>query len=315
MNIRPFKFNDRDYQAYVDVANAVHPEANRTVKDIRYFDDTRTKDELLERFMVEAGDKVIAWIQYETPRNPLPGALELRYRVLPGHEFLTQPLWDFALSEMKPLQPRVLISREREDWPEAAFYLSQQFTEYDRMWASNLDVTTFSARPFEPSLQRAREAGITFRTLAEFPYTDDAFRKRWYELLITLLRDVPSAEPMEPWSYETWLTRIPTSPMLLPEGYFFALDGDELIGITELAKSNRPKTLQTGLTGVKQNYRRKGIAQSLKLKAAEFAKHYGAQFIRTNNHIINRPMLAINEAMGFVKEPTWLHLKKEMTWS
>lgn len=314
MNIRPFDFSDRDYQAYVDVANAAHPEAPRTVEDVRYFDDTRNKDEMLGRFMVESGAKVIGWIHYETPRNPMPGALELRYRLLPEHAFLTRPLWDFAVSEVQVQKPQLLIAREREDWPEATFFLSQQFTEYDRMWASSLDVTIFSAEPFQHFLQRTQDADITFRTLSEFPHTDLEFRKRWYDLMITLLRDVPSATPFIPWSFETWLTRTPTNPMLLPEGYFLALDGEEFVGVSELWKGNRPKTLQTGLTGVKQSYRRKGIAQSLKLKAVEFAKTYGAQFIRTNNHIINRPMLSINEAMGFVKEPAWVNLKKEMTW-
>jgi len=34
--------------------------------------------------------------------------------------------------------------------------------------------------------------------------------------------------------------------------------------------------------------------------------------VRTNNHQVNRPMLAINEALGFEKEPAQLHLKKNL---
>jgi RimJ/RimL family protein N-acetyltransferase len=312
MNIRPFNFSDTDYQTLVDVTNAAHPEAPRTVKEIHYFDNTRGKGELLGRFMVETGNNIVGWIQYETPRNPTPGALELRYRLLPEYERLTQPLWDFIMIEMASVKPKSLVVREREDWHEAAFFLTQQFTEYDRMWASSLDVTTFSAGPLEHSLQRSREAGITFRTLSEFPHEDLEFREHWYDLLITLLHDVPSAEPIVPWAFETWLTRVPHNPTLLPKGYFFALAGEKFVGVSELWKSNRPQTLQTGLTAVKQNYRRKGVAQSLKLKATEFAKQSSVQFIRTNNHIINHPMLAINEAMGFVKEPAWVHLKKDL---
>jgi GNAT superfamily N-acetyltransferase len=314
MNIRPFDFSDSDYQAYVDVANAAHPETPQSAENIRHFDKTRGKDELLCCFLVEVNEGVVGWIEYRTPRNPLPSALELRYRLLPEQEFLTQPLWDFAISEMQTLKPKMLIAREREDWLETKFLLSQQFTEYDRMWASSLDVTTFSLTPFQHFVERSKQAGITFKTLAEFPHMELEFRKRWYELIINLLQDVPSTKPTIPWSFETWLERTPPNPRLLPEGYFFALDGSEFVGMTELAKSNRPKTLHTGLTGVKQSHRRKGIAQTLKLKAVEFTKNYGAQFIRTNNHVINRPMLSINEAMGFIKEPAWVNLKKEMTW-
>jgi GNAT superfamily N-acetyltransferase len=314
MNFRPFDFSDADYQAYVNVANAAHPEAPQSAENIRYFDETRGKDELSCCFLVEMNAQVIGWVEYRTPRNPQPGSLELRYRVLPGQEFLTQPLWDFALDELRVQKPQKLVVREREDWKETAFFLSQGFAEYDRMWASSLDVSTFSPEPFQHFVERSKQAGLTLHTLADFPHTELEFRKRWYTLIAELLQDVPSTKPTTPWSFETWLTRTPSNPRLLPEGYFFALDGDEFVGLTELAKSNRPKTLHTGLTGVTQNYRRKGIAQTLKLKAVEFTKNYGAQFIRTNNHVINRPMLSINEAMGFVKEPAWVNLKKEMTW-
>jgi len=77
-----------------------------------------------------------------------------------------------------------------------------------------------------------------------------------------------------------------------------------------LFKSHRPQTLQTGLTGVRKSHRRKGLALALKLRAAAFAKAYGARYIRTSNHQANRSMLAINEAMGFVKElaTVWLRL-------
>lgn len=311
MNFQPFDFSDDDYHLWVDIGNTVHPELPQSVEQAKYFVQTLGKDELFKKFMVKVGEKTVGYVRYQSPNNPTPGALNIIMRILPEYEQHMNQLWEFLLEQLKHVNPERLLATEIETWPEYTFYESKGFTVYDRMWASTLDVTQFDARPFARYLKKSKQAGIQIKTLADFPHHEDSFRRDWYALIIELLQAVPSTDPVVPWAYETWLARTPVNPNLLPEGYFFALEGDEIVGMSELAKSHRPKTLQTGLTGVKASHRRNGIAQTLKLQAAQFAKDYGVQFIRTNNHQINRPMLSINEAMGFVKEPARLFLKMD----
>jgi GNAT superfamily N-acetyltransferase len=311
VNIRKFDFSDTDYRTRATIANAVHPDYPQNIEQAKLFDQTRAKEDVAGSFIVEAGEKAVGWIHYETPKNPVPGAVAISLEVLPEHQQHMNQLWDFLQEQLQPIKPETLITIVTETWPEYEFYTSKGFRVYDSMWASKLDLTTFDATPFAPYLEKAKQAGIEVKTLADFPHHEDAFRRGWYALIIELLQSVPSADPTVPWAYETWLARTPVNPNLLPEGYFFALAGDEIIGMSELAKSHRPKMLQTGLTGVKASHHRQGIAQTLKVKAAEFARDYGVQFVRTNNHQINRPILAINEAMGFVKEPARFFLKKD----
>jgi GNAT superfamily N-acetyltransferase len=311
MNFRPFNYSDADYQLWAAIANAAHPDYPQSIEQAKLFDQTRAEGDIAGSFIVEVGEKAIGWIHYETPRNPIPETLAIFLELLPEYQQHMNQLWDFLREQLQPIKPKTLVTMVTETWLEYDFYKSKRFKVYDSMWSSKLDVTTFDARPFESYLEKSTQAGIVVKTLADFLHHEDSFRHTWYALIIELLQSVPSADPIVPWSYETWLARTPVNPNLLPEGYFFALDGNEIVGISELAKSHRPKTLQTGLTGVKASHRRKGIAQTLKLHAAQFAKEYGVQFVRTNNHQINRPMLAINEAMGFVKEPARLFLKKE----
>jgi GNAT superfamily N-acetyltransferase len=316
MNFRPFDYSDADYQRWETLTNTIHPDYPQSTEQAKHFVETLGEDEILESFIIEDSDvkgrgKALGWLQYETPRNPVPGALAIHLELLPEYQNHVNQAWDFLQEQIRPLKPSSLITVVTETWWEHDFYKSAGFKVYDSMWASTLDLTTFDPKPFEVYLEKSKQAGIEVKTLPEFPHHEDTFRRTWYALVVELLQNVPSATPFIPWSYETWLARAVNDSGLLPEGSFFALHNNEFVGLSQLWKSSRPRTLQTGLTAVKAPYRRKGIAQTLKVKAALFAKDYGVQFIRTNNHQINRPMLSINETMGFVKEPARLFLKKE----
>ncbi|HEY3146685.1 MAG TPA: GNAT family N-acetyltransferase, partial [Dongiaceae bacterium] len=115
--------------------------------------------------------------------------------------------------------------------------------------------------------------------------------------------EVRAALPFEDWlGYEE-------HPSKIHEGYFVALDVGQPIGVSSLWRAlDEPDLLRTGLTGVRRAYRRRGIAFALKLRALEFARAQpGIRRVITDNESTNQPMLAINEALGFAKQPAWIH--------
>lgn len=309
--IRPF--TSHDYDAYVALLNAAHPEFPQGLEDVQLFDAQREPHEQFARFVLQRGQRILGSVTVGTPRhNPLPGHSMLHLRLHPEALDAAQQLHDFGVREAQALNARVLVTGAREDWWERPFLLAHGFQELDRMWASTLDVRNFDPAPFRSFQDKSDQARIRVVRLGELPYQDEAFQRRWYDIEIELLRDVPTAHPFEIWPFETWRKRVVHSPKLLPDAYFLALDGDTLVGLTELFVDTRPNTLRTGLTGVRRAWRRKGIAQTLKLTAANYAKQHGYYFVRTNNHSVNRPMLSINEAMGFVKEPAWVNLERRL---
>jgi RimJ/RimL family protein N-acetyltransferase len=81
------------------------------------------------------------------------------------------------------------------------------------------------------------------------------------------------------------------------EGIFIALDGDQWVGMTQVALEDGVAYNQ--MTGVLPEYRGRGIAQALKLLLIRFVADNDRPIIRTFNDVTNPPMIAVNEKAGF----------------
>jgi GNAT superfamily N-acetyltransferase len=127
-------------------------------------------------------------------------------------------------------------------------------------------------------------------------------------------RDVPDIDPFTAMPYDDFLKTYITAPYVIPDAFFLAKDGDRYVGTSQLWSSEEePDILHQELTGVIPEYRGKGVAMALKLKTVEYARANGKREIRTWNDTLNRPMLRINEAMGFQKEPAEIAFLKDLT--
>ena len=92
-----------------------------------------------------------------------------------------------------------------------------------------------------------------------------------------------------------------------------AVDGDKYVGSTDihLFPKSDPYKAWTGSLGVLKEYRRRGIATALKIKAFEKLREKGIKQIRTDNEE-NNPMYKINVKLGFTPEPYGIEYQKKI---
>jgi hypothetical protein len=63
---------------------------------------------------------------------------------------------------------------------------------------------------------------------------------------------------------------------------------------------------------VKRGHRGRHIALALKVRSILYAQSRGVPVVKTWNEQNNRAMLAINERLGFVRQPAWIVFALEL---
>jgi GNAT superfamily N-acetyltransferase len=98
-------------------------------------------------------------------------------------------------------------------------------------------------------------------------------------------------------SLETWLLEGGT----LPEGSFAALADGEIVGYAGLLRwADEPTKAEHGLTVVRRDWRRRGLASALKERQIEWAAKNGVRRLVTYTQTGNESMQAVNARLGYV---------------
>ena len=315
VTLRPFA--DADYPEFVAIANESYPDYGWTIREVRAFDaEWRPAGFFERRVVAEENGVPVGYSDVLNSRGQFVPAnyhLEVVVRPSARRRGIGLALYRDAEAVLRAREAHWARNAVKESLVgSVAFANKIGAVELKRDWESRLDVTSFDPAPFADA--RAAPAGVRLTTLADALARDaDAVRKA-YALHAEARIDVPGLDPATPSPYERFEADVLHRPWSLPEAYFLAIREGRYVGESSLAKiGTDPTLLHQNLTGVLRDQRGQGIAMALKLKTVEYARSRGYKKIRTWNDSLNTPMLAINVALGFVREPAWIVFGKDLS--
>lgn len=310
VHIRPF--TSVDYPAIVALWNTIYLNNQLTVDELRDRDARRAPHILFQRFVVEHIGKLIAYGQYDQRSDEyhpqkfvvFVGAAE----TIPWS--VRHALGTHLLTALQPFQPIAIYAIAREDMPNARLYPELGFSEAGRMWESWFDPTSFDHGQVAVALASIHNHNYHLCTLHDLAVDAERDRKL-YELVTQLEQDVPRAEPYTPCDFATFQRNVIQHPDMIPEAYIIACYQHEYVGVSSVWQRQGNDYLETDLTGVRRDHRRRGLAHALKLSALQVAAQR-RQVVKTWNDATNAGILALNKQVGFVRQPPWIDFVKHI---
>jgi len=310
--IRPFV--DADYEAIARIVSEVDQEVV-TAQSLRDEDRARPERYKHGAWIAEVAGEAVGFTHYQQlPAFYHPQKFDVSVAVLPRfrRQGIGSALWHQLEEGLTPFDPISLSGGTKEDRPEAIrFAEARGFVEKLRNWESHLDIQQFDLEAWQPVVAEAEAKGYAMKSLAEL-YADPDWQQKLYALVMEVRRDVPTSEPWQETPYDEWLKMFEANTHRYPEAYFIGIHGDEWIGLSALWHSDEEGVVTTGLTAIKRAHRGSGITRALKVKAIGVARADGYKKTKTWNESNNVRMLAINQKMGFVRQPAWISFQKQI---
>ncbi len=313
--IRPAQFPD-DYESIAQVLNAEAPDWPVTAEQLAREDELRDPD--LPRIVLVAeegglGGKRLAGVATagQDPMAHREGKLKIDLRVPPDLQGrgTGKALYEALMERLAPLHPTELLT---EVWATLErpirFVRERGFVEAWQRIDFTLDVKGFDFTRYEGLEERVSALGIAIKTYAGLERDPRRLEKLW-DLDRELWQDVPYGEAVTRPGLERFEKELVLSPDFLPEACFVAVCGDAFAGYSLLLQGKG--YYDTDMTGVRREYRGRGLATLLKIYGIRYAQDHGGCELRTVNDSVNTAMLALNEKLGYKRQGATIRFVKK----
>lgn len=303
-----------DYPSLAALYSLVYPHDTHSTEEFRYLDASNQRPPFLFKRFVALVDGIIVgtgrYSQYAGMYHPQRFLIKVfvhpdyRRRGI-GTELYR--LLEQALSIHNPISYRVHICADSSTVTRLKNY---GYIEVKRHLHFRLSLKDFDVKHLK-RLEQPISEDIRFSNFTEL-YASERYRRGFCDFFNIVRLDVPRSEAVTPWSYTNMQNYMFEAPDYRSESHFVAMVDGDFIGTAQLFHSDSSNDFYTGLTAVRREYRYQGIAQQLKLWGIRYALEQGIDAIYTENDSYSIEMLAINDKYGFVRQPAWLTLIKNL---
>ena len=306
--------NTADYARFAALISQVE---GRTITGdtLQSWDAQKIKGDIFLRYAACLNDEVIGYGNIDKPAvTQFPQftiwvTIDAAYR---NRGFGGQ-FYDFLAQQAMTYRAEEFISDCKDNDPHSLRFAQKRGFEIRRhAMDSQLDLKTFNPDKLLPIVDEVKAQGIRFTSLAAEGNTEAAQRKL-FELNTVTAGDNPSSDGQRRNTFENFKSKVLTAEWFRADGQILAVDGERFVGLSAIGFESDHMTAFNAFTGIDQAYRGRKIAQALRILAAQYAISKGAQVIVTDNDSENAPMLAINDKMGYVRQPgTYWLVKRQL---
>lgn len=231
-------------------------------------------------------------------------------------------LYDAALAAIAPHEPLLLYTGAEEDSPLYPVLRQLGFREFRRVYSPALDVVAFDLSSLDEVARRFEALGYRTATLPDLEPTD-AFKQQLHDLFNEVYADTSTVVPATPerFSLEAWWADVIDDEDIIPEAFFIALDGYELVGFANLMHSYlvpeaKGVELGTATFGTRRSHRHhhREIMLALKRQEIAYAQAHGYQAIRAEIDAENPWILQICAELPFVQGKDYISMVRVLNW-
>ncbi|MBX3118831.1 MAG: GNAT family N-acetyltransferase [Fimbriimonadaceae bacterium] len=315
LEIKRFEPSPEAYEASVPVYNDVHLIWPLTAAELERWDGYRDPRFVLEKWVGYMDGKVSfigevghsETIHRRGRRYFYPNGLKETHDTPAEREFFD---WLYKrVLEWDPYEVVTLVQSNQtsllklfEEWG---------FEHRQRERVSLLKLDSFHPEKWQGIFPKVAEQEIELVPFTTMDTGDESILRDLYDLAEALFHDVPQPDAHSMDSFETFKRRIETMPYNRRLRWYAKKDG-KMIGQTAVIDNQADPTIgYTGLTGVRREFRRSGVATALKVNSLIAAKELGMKIIQTENEE-NNPMFNLNERLGFEECMSWFQLVKRL---
>jgi GNAT superfamily N-acetyltransferase len=299
-------FADRDYPAFVRIKRLAEQRdiSVATARD----EDGRWDHRRYERVRVVAADEEDAPLGYgeiyHDPSRFDPRRYFVRLAVDPRlrRQGIGAGIWTQLRAELDERAARVACLWADDGTACREFIVRRGFIEVVRSFEQVIALATANL-PLAPAEEAVAAHGIRIETLSELRAREgEDSLKKVHELYTASRVDQPTLGRVTSLPFEDWHREVFEDLHGLPDAYFIASHGEELVGCSAVHASG-DDVLRILITGVLPAYRRKGIARLLKLRVHSWGRAHGYREIHTST--ANAAVVALNTSLGYAIVASW----------